>query len=336
MSPARLHTSVLGALLAIATIGATPALAQLNGENLLGDTGVKNASQPAPGFYIGYLYYRFRTDTIKGPDGEPIVFDPSQRGSQSIDVGAPLIMYVSQKKLFGGNIGMMAVVPFANGGLEAPAFGLNEQVSTDIADMYIVPFQLGWHQPKADVTAGFGMFAPTGSYEPGASDNLGKGMWSFEVFGGGTMYLDEKRSVSLATTAYWESHTKKDGTTDLEFAGLTPTGIRVGQLLTLEGGAAKSFLHGAAHLGVAYYAQWKITRDDLGLPALPGMPDIGKHKVFGIGPDVTIPIATSSRLISLINIRYFWEFGAETKTQGQSLFVTTTFPVPGIKIAPAR
>ena len=105
--------------------------------------------------------------------------------------------------------------------------------------------------------------------------------------------------------------------------------LEVGDLLTLEGGIGRSFLHGAASIGVAYYAQWKTTSDDLGLsstvPALSGIPE--RHRVFGIGPDVTIPIATKTRLISLVNVRYLWEQGARLKTQGQTLMITNTIPI---------
>jgi hypothetical protein len=47
---------------------------------------------------------------------------------------------------------------------------------------------------------------------------------------------------------------------------------------------------------------------------------------------VTIPIATKSKLIALVNARYLWETGAAIKTQGQSLLVTTTLPIGGIQI----
>lgn len=104
--------------------------------------------------------------------------------------------------------------------------------------------------------------------------------------------------------------------------------------MTIEGGIGKSFLNGAASVGMAYYAQWKLTGDSL---QLTGLNDTGgipaKHRVYGFGPEVTIPIATKSKLISLVNVRYLWETGAEIKTQGQSLLVTTTVPVGGIKIA---
>jgi hypothetical protein len=262
-----------------------------------------------------------------------MTLDPTQAGSQTIHTGVPLVLYVSSKKLFGANYGMMAVMPFANGALEAPGLGLSEHASTGPSDLYVMPLQLGWHLKRADFTTGFALFAPTGRYSSGASDNLGKGMWSYEVSGGTTLYLDEARSLSVATTAYWETHSKKEGERRIENATLTD--IKVGQLLTLEGGLGKSFLHGAASVGLAYYAQWKLTSDQMSLSPslLPGSaPDLDKHRVFGFGPDVTIPIATKSRLIALVNARYMWETGAELKTQGQTLMLTTTFPTGGIRI----
>ena len=136
----------------------------------------------------------------------------------------------------------------------------------------------------------------------------------------------------MATTAYYETHSTKQDPVRLQH--VTLHNVRVGDLLTLEGGAGKSFLHGAASVGAAYYAQWKVTSDDLGLseviPGLSGIPE--RHRVFGIGPDVTIPIATKSRLITLVNVRYLWEQGARLKTQGHTFLITNTIPVGHTKL----
>jgi hypothetical protein len=158
-------------------------------------------------------------------------------------------------------------------------------------------------------------------------------MWSYEVSGGTTVYLDKQRSFSIAATAFWETHSKKEGELQIDHATLSD--VKVGQVLTVEGGIGKSFLHGAASIGLAYYGQWKLTDDSMRVsgatvPNFPGPAD--RHRVWGLGPEVTIPIATKTRLISLVNLRYLWETGAQLKTQGQSLLVTTTFPVGGIKI----
>jgi hypothetical protein len=47
---------------------------------------------------------------------------------------------------------------------------------------------------------------------------------------------------------------------------------------------------------------------------------------------VTLPVASKSKLIALVNIRYLWETGVHIKTQGQTLAVTATVPVPSVKL----
>ena len=108
-------------------------------------------------------------------------------------------------------------------------------------------------------------------------------------------------------------------------------------MLTLQGGLGKSYLGGGLILGAAYYAQWKLTTDDLATFVLPGGETIdldarNKHKVFGFGPDVTLPVASKSKLFALVNIRYLWETGARLKTEGETLVVTATFPVPSVRL----
>ena len=176
--------------------------------------------------------------------------------------------YVSKTKFLGANFGAMVALPFANASIEAPAFALGETVDTSVSDLLVRPLDLGWHTKRADVAAGLQLYAPTGRYERGGSDNIGKGMWTYEPFVGTTMYFDEKRTLSLATTAYWEFHGKKKD-----------SDVKVGQILTLQGGLGKSFLGGGLIVGAAYYAQWKLTKDQLptsscqGKRSRPGHPE---------------------------------------------------------------
>jgi hypothetical protein len=319
--------TILGVVAGLATLVlAVPAQAQLNGSHTLGDFGVQSGTQPHPGFYAALFYYRYDTDTIRNADGDTIRLAPDAPGSLGMNAAAPLLWYVSKAKVLGANYGAFVVLPWANASLEAPAFGLASTVATGLADTLFRPLDLGWHSKRADVAAGFEFYAPTGRYTAGGSDNLGKGMWTYEPFVGTTVYLDEKRTVSLATTAYWELHGEK-----------RDTNVKVGQILTLEGGAGKSFLGGGLVIGAAYYAQWKLTADQLGSFMLPGggviEPTLAhKHQVFALGPDVTLPIATKAKLFALVNVRYLWEMGARSKTQGQTLVVTATFPVPSVKL----
>ena len=95
----------------------------------------------------------------------------------------------------------------------------------------------------------------------------------------------------------------------------------------------KSFMEGAANAGIAYYAQWKLSDDDFGVD-LPPLPNrrLGKHEVYGFGPELTLPIASKKTLFGFLNLRYFWETGARTALQGNTFVVTLTFPLPGIPL----
>ena len=316
----------VGLSLAATVLLAAPARAQFNGSHTLGDFGVQSGTQPSAGFYTSGFYYRYSTDSLRDRNGDEVTLSPDQPGNLSINAYAAILWYVSKTKVLGANYGAMAVVPIANGSLEAPAFGLDQGTGTHLADLYLRPIDLGWHKKQADFAAGFGVYTPTGEYEQGGSSNTGKGMWSYEPFAGMTLHLDAMKSWSLATNAFWETHgTKKD------------TDVKVGQILTLEGGLGKSYLGGGLIIGAGYYAQWKVTPDSLGTFTLPGggtlSPELNaQHKVFALGPDLTFPVASKTKLYALVNLRYFWEFGARTKTQGPSLVLTATFPIPSVKL----
>ena len=110
--------------------------------------------------------------------------------------------------------------------------------------------------------------------------------------------------------------------------------MRVGDLLTVEGGFGKSFMDGAASVGIAYYGQWKVSDDDFGLGIAPpgNRGGIDKHRVFGWGPEVMIPLASKKKLYAFLNLRYFKESGAHTSLEGDTFLATFSFPVPSIPL----
>jgi hypothetical protein len=279
-----------------------------------------SGSQPAPGFYFAPMYARYDADNLRDRFGNSI--RPDIPGTIDVNAYVAGFWYVSEFKILGANYGFMVFPSFTDNSLEIPILGVDQGVSTGFTDLFFQPLNLGWHTERADFTAGLGVYAPTGRYDPDASDNLGLGMWTFEPYVGTTVFFDEAKSWHFATTAFYEIHTKK-----------RDTDIKVGDILTLEGGFGKSFLDGALSVGAAYFAQWKVTQDDLGLAIdLPEGLRVGKHRVFGIGPDVTLPIATKTKLISLVNVRYFWDLGARTTLEGRTLVITATFPIPSVPL----
>ncbi len=294
-----------------------PASAQFNGHNLLGDFGLQSGSQAAPGFYAGYLMSRYSTNTIRGPRGGTL--PGSGRGNLTIYAHAGMVNWVTSKKFLGANIGGMAAFPVVNGVIEFPRLNLNTQ-TWGYGDTYIQPLNLGWHTKRADVLVGYAFDAPTGRYELGANNNLGLGFWSNEFSLGSTVYLDKARTWHVATTGFYEIHTRREG-----------DNVQVGDILTLEGGAGKT-LKQIMNVGVAYYAQWKITPDDAPIE----IGDIAwwilqtKHRVYGVGPEFNIFFPTKMDKTGIKSglsfvVRYMWETGAINKTEGGGLTLSVAY-----------
>lgn len=309
--------------LAIALLASPqPSFAQFNSHNTQGDHGLQAATQPPPGWYLVPMYVRYHAGTFRDADGNAVLPDVRD----SVDVNAYVLsgIWVSQAKLFGAHYSFQIYPAWTDDNLEIPLLGVDQDTSTAAADFYFQPINLGWHTQRADYTAGIGVYAPTGSYEFGADGNTGLGMWTFELFGGATVFLDKARRWHFATMAFYETHSEKKG-----------TDIRVGDFLSLEGGLGWSFLEGAANVGVAYAAQWKVTDDDLGgydIDQILG--DLGldipvrKNRAYSLGPEISIPIATKKKLITILTFRYEWEFGARTSLEGESFSFLATFPIP--------
>lgn len=313
---------IIVSLMVAIILQAAPAFAGFAGHNSKGDFGLQSGTQLPPGFYLAPMYYRYDADTVKDSSGNTVSPTPQNPGSVAANAYLLGFIWVSEYKLLGGNYSFQIWPGFTNNNLEVPILGFDDGVSTGFADLYMQPLNLGWNIDVADFTAGVGIFAPTGSYELGGSNNRGLGMWSFELFAGTTVYFDKARSWHLATTAFWETHTDKKS-----------TNIRVGDMLTLEGGLGKSFMDGTLSVGAAYYAQWKLTNDELGInsPLFSGR-SVGKNRVYGLGPELTVPIATSEKLYGFLTARYLWEFEAESTSEGETFVLTFTLPIPSIPL----
>ena len=165
---------------------------------------------------------------------------------------------MSKAKILGANYGAMVVLPFANASIEPPAFEIGETIDTSVSDLLLRPLDLGWHTTRADVTAGLQLCRADGQVRARRQRQHRERHVDVRAVRRDDGVFDEKRTVSLAATAYWELRGKKED-----------TDVRVGQILTLQGGFAKSFLGGGLITGAAYYAEWKITDDQLAEFELP-------------------------------------------------------------------
>jgi hypothetical protein len=296
-------------VLLVLFITAVSASGQLNGDNLKGDTGLKSGSQPPPGIYLTNLSYFYDSSEIKLPRGRSI----DLTGGLNIYFNVTVASYVSKKKFLGAYYGAQLAVPVANTQLELPRLR-SSGGGFGLSDVYVMPLYLGWHKKQADYTASYAFYAPTGRYTPGGNDNTGLGMWSHELAAGTTVYLDKKKSWNLATTAAYEIHQNKRG-----------GDIKVGDLLTLEGGLGKTMLKGGLNLGAVYYAQWKVTADS-GADLSPLLRRFGvdnaKNRAFALGGEASLVVP---KLEGQFNVRALKEFGNRTATQGHAVIASFTF-----------
>jgi hypothetical protein len=277
--------------------------AQFKGDHIPGFIGLESGSQAPPGLYVGDLVYVYPTDTIKDNNGRNFTLP----GSLTSTADILLVNLVTNYKLFGAKVGGSVGFPFIKNRIQFTSFDVHTAFAyTDT----FAGVTLGWNLKRADITAGYNLYMPTGKFEPNATDNTGLGIWGNEFTLGSTVYLDQKRAWNAAANFALEFNSdKKD------------TNIHVGDLGTIEGGLARTFYKKVSgpvpivmNLGVAGYAQFKVTGDsgsDIP-PALRGL----KDRVFALGPEFNVFIPGPN--LSLL-ARYEPEFGARNRTQGQTI-----------------
>ena len=304
--PVTLASRVGVALISLGAICSGRADAQLAGEHVLLQFGLKSGSQPPPGAYLAPTYLNWDVDKIIDRNGNEIPI-----GGLAVHGLAFFGWGVTQKKLLGGNYGFQIIVPLVSSNLEFPRLGLQTGSGLGLGDIYVQPINLGWHKERIDYMAGLAFYAPTGSYTPQGRDNKGLGMWSFELSGGATFYLDQKKQYHFSALGFYEVHTKKQD-----------QDLKVGSMLTWEGGLGGTFLKGALNVGAVYGAQWKVTDDsgnDFPSTLLPG-----NNHIYTLGPEVTFTGFYKPPWVASLTARYLWDLGAKSSFEGKRLIIFLT------------
>ncbi len=64
----------------------------------------------------------------------------------------------------------------------------------------------------------------------------------------------------------------------------------------------------------------------------PGGPLTNKHRVYGVVPEVVLPIASTKNLYGFLTLRYLWETGARSTLEGNTFVALFAIPVPSIPL----
>jgi hypothetical protein len=153
------------------------------------------------------LYYT--AHEFKGQDGGEVDGAPLPDFHTTVVAQVIRPMYVSDKKLLGGNVLWHAVIPILDRRMSITPMRSSDE---GLGDIYLNPITLAWHRPPFHYAAGLDIIAPTGEYGEDRMVNAGNNHWTFEpVFA--VSYLG-KSGFCASTKLMYDYHTEN---TDIDY-----------------------------------------------------------------------------------------------------------------------
>jgi hypothetical protein len=285
----------------------TPAHAQVRGLYAPGMTATNSGVLPEPGLTYQNLFLLYTFDQLKGPNGTPLPINLAA----SVFADANIFVWVSKKKVLNGSYAAMAFLPFANSSLSTVAFGALAG-GAGFGDSYYSPLTLGWKLSRADVEAGYGVFAPTGRFQAGASDNVGVGYWANLLTAGETVYLLKNKTLNFSSFQVYEFHTTQ-----------RETDIHPGQTFDIDYSLMQtvpwtSEMHTLLQVGIVGYGQYQTT-DKSGPAVNPVTASNTRYVVNGLGGGLNIILPARK---ASVGVKYFTEFENSATVQGHSLQIS--------------
>jgi len=303
---------------ALAIVLSNPALAVEGGTSfyLLGSKTTMAGYLPAPGFYgvIQNYAYSGSADIEFESAGLEI--------SGGIDADAyialPTAMWVMDQDVLGGNLALSLTTPFGAKRMEAGVItNLYDALSMELnADRDNAAFgdpvlgaTLGWHDGLLHYSLGSLINVPVGQWELENPVNIGFNRWVIDTTAALT-YLNPATGFELSGAAGFTYNFENPD-----------TDYKSGTELHVEGAAMYHPSH-TVSLGVNGYALKQITGDS-GSGAKLG--DF-EGQVFALGPAMDVTFLVGQRPVAM-NLRYFHEFGAEKRLEGQAGYLNFAIPI---------
>ena len=289
--------------LGILALSLSPSNAQQLGHYIGGFTGLENGSSPPPGFYGAAFGLVEPIDSIKGANGNTVL-------KPDINVGGVIAAYsvITQKKILGGNYGLAFMVPVLNTRFNSNLFDKSAQ-SAGVSDILFERISLGWEKGKANYTANYAFYAPTGDFNPNLAMNPGLGFWEHQIQAGLTYNFDKKKLWNASGLTTWEINLSKSG-----------TDIKVGPIFTAEYSFGRRFFKYQMNAGIVGYAEQKLSPDSGSSinPLVRGQVD----RAFGAGGEWKY---TDIKHHLAYDVRFQQQFGVQLRTSGQVFVFSITF-----------
>ena len=292
------------AIAAVAWLAAGSASAQNRGVYPLGMSATGSGIVADPGFSYSNLFLFYSRDEAVGPAGEV-----TASGQSSVLMDMNTVAWVSEKRVLGNaKFSMSATLPIANNSLSSDLTGPISG-GGGFADSFYQPAIFGWHFERADIKATYGFLAPTGSFDAGASDNVGSGYWTHVVSSGQTFFPTDSRRTAISAFQMYEVHGSQSG-----------TGIRPGDTMNLDFSVMRSLRERGptrVQVGVVGYAAWQ-TSAKAG-PTVTPAEAAARYRVNALG--LASIVALPERRVTL-GFKYFDEFSNESTFEGDSFQIS--------------
>jgi len=274
--------------------------AQPSAHYVPGVEGIKGASLPPPGVYFRDYNVFYFADRLNDSSGNEInAADPKA----FIYANVPRVIWITDKKLLGGFIGVDGLLPLKYTSLEANTpRGPFDESTTGIGDMF-VEGTLSWHPQQFDFALAYGVWAPTGDYSESNPTRAGLGYWTHMFTAGATWYPDKDKKWAVSALNRYEISQEQEDT------DITP-----GQAYTLEWGLSYA-VKPTIDVGVVGYWQRQTTEDS------GNGSSNSENQVVAIGSEINMFCPKFGVFTSL---RYNYEVMAESRLQGQTVALTFT------------
>lgn len=288
----------LAAMLLLAIAAAAPG--QNRGVYPLGLSAIDSGVTPGAGFSYSNATLFYSRDEQVGGSGEVLA-----AGQQSVWLNMNTLLWVMDGEiaaLGGARFSSAATVPIASNSLSSDAQG-DISGGAGFGDLYLQPAILSWRLPRADVRAILGMLAPTGRYDPGASDNVGNGYWTAVIASGQSLYLTRDRRTVFSMFQMIEFHGRQSG-----------TGIVPGETLNLDYSLMRFFELSEGRrlqLGIVGYNAWQL--GERTGPAITEAQQAERYRVNAVGAGAALALPEWRVNLAL---KYFQEFSNRWTYQG--------------------
>lgn len=287
-------------LLCVCVGGAALAQAPVTGHYPPGQSGIRGASTPGPGFaYTNFSRFFTNLELVGAPG------TPAQELDELRYANISMFTWTTDWEVLGLRYGALAGVPFATGDLSTPT----AESGFGLGDILITPISLYGKSTSFDYQFQFTVWTPSGSFSPGSARNRGTGFWALVYSVGGVYYPGGDREAwSLSAVARIEQNFQQ-----------RDSGIDPGDDIVIDWGVGRVLRVAGRPLdvGLSGFGAWQLTSQEGG----PAGAEDARYRLFGVGPEASVPLLEPLTL----RVRAHWELEAEDIVRGNNFWIIFSY-----------